>query len=98
MSNRGYGSSGCSYWIRVRNREQHDIQIHGGTKRSGGRRRVTRWGKWVSHRAAWSAAMALRQLSAVEALNPLSDVKVFLAGKIVTAEQLQARAREEAMS
>jgi hypothetical protein len=95
MSNRGYGSSGSSYWVRVRTREQREIAIHGGTKHGGGRRRVTRWSKWTSHRAADNATGALSQLEAVKKLNPLSDVQVFLAGKIVTIEQLNARAREE---
>ncbi len=93
MSRSGPGTN--SYWVRVRNREQHEIEIHGGTKRGGGRRRITRWTKWVSHRAAITATMALRQLDAVKALNPLSDVQVFLAGKLVTVDQLHARSRED---
>lgn len=94
MSNRGYGSSGNSYWVRARTREQRYIEIHGGTQRGGGRRRVARWSKWKSHRAADDPCGALRQLEAVRKLNPLSDVRVFLAGKCVTIEQLHARCKE----
>lgn len=96
MTSRGYGRSSRAYIIRVRNREQHEIAIHGGTKRGGGRRRVTRWSKWHSHRYADTPRDALDQFEAVRKLNPLSDVQVFLGAQRVTIEQLETRARNDA--
>lgn len=95
MSNLGFGRSGNAYWIRVRSREQTTIQIHGGTQRGGGTRRVSHWTKWKSHRAADTAWQAIEQFEAVKRLNPLAEVGVFLAGKRVTIEQLHFRAKED---
>jgi len=95
VSSLGYGSSGNAYIIRVRTREQCEVEVHkGGVYPSTHRRRVSHWTPWKTHRHASDARTALSQLDIVKKLNPLSDVGVFLLGRRVTIEQLSARAAE----
>jgi hypothetical protein len=89
------GHMAPAYWIKVRTRETHEHEIHGGFKRGSGRRRVQRWSKWGSHRSATSAQSAIEHLAIVRKLYPLSEVAVFYAGRRVTDEQLDARKRKE---
>lgn len=84
------------YWIKFRILELHEVTIAGGTKRRGGRRRVTRWSKWTSIMSAHLPSVALERYEAAKKQHPLSEVGVFMGRRRFTPELLRYRAEQEA--
>lgn len=80
--------------LKKRERETHDVAIHGGTKVGGHRRRVTRWSPWRAFRWLRDERDAIVHLEHATKLHPLSEIACFYDGKRVTMEQLRHRVAE----